>query len=210
MNPELPHLLAARLDEPLPGPVVQSKFQPTPRIGRNYDDPTDDARPAAVLILLYPRAGAWHVPLTLRPEHLAAHAGQVSLPGGAVEPGETAAQAAVREFHEELGAEAARVELLGHLSPLFVEASNFLIEPWVGWVGDGPEFEPNPDEVAEVLEMPLVHLLDPGNLESHQRSKRGYCYTAPHFCWSSHQIWGATCMILGEFITLLDRMGAEV
>ena len=83
MNSDLPELLAARLSQPLPGPMVGSRFEPRPRLGRHYGCSPPDARPAAVLLLLYPHQERWHVPLTLRPEHLPAHAGQVSLPGGA-------------------------------------------------------------------------------------------------------------------------------
>ena len=65
---------------------------------------------------------------------------------------------------------------------------------------------PNPAEVAEVLEVPLDHLSDPANLSSHQRTRRGQPYTAPHFQWQHHQIWGATCMILGELLTILEQI----
>lgn len=210
MNLEIPRLLAAKLREPLPGPMVHTRFQPTPRLGRNYDEPTDDARRAAVLVLLYPCDGAWNIPLTLRPGDLASHPGQISLPGGALEPGESPPQAAIREFHEELGAVASEVELLGALSPIFVNASNFSVEPWVGAVREPPVFIPNPTEVAEVLEVPLAHLLDPANLDAHTRTNNARQFTAPHFCWASHRIWGATCMILGELVRVLEVMDVEV
>jgi hypothetical protein len=101
VTPELPQWLAARLAGPLPGPMVGSRFEPLPRHGRHYDRIPGDARAAAVLILFYPQHERWHVPLTLRPSHLPDHAGQISLPGGTVAAGETAAEAAVREFREE-------------------------------------------------------------------------------------------------------------
>ena len=203
MNHRLPELLAARLAGPLPGPMVGSRFEPRPVLGRCYDDPPPDARPAAVLVLLYPHHGRWHLPLTLRPAHLENHAGQVSLPGGAVEPGESSRQAAVREFHEELGAHGQDVELLGQLSPLYVHASNFLITPWVGSAGGRPDLTPNPAEVERLLEVPLVELLDPANFGGHLRTHHDQSYTAPHFALQSHRIWGATCMILGELVTVL-------
>ncbi len=207
MNDDLPRWLAARLAEPLPGPMVGSRFEPGPRPWRHYDAPPADARPASVLVLLYPHDDQWHLPLTLRPEHLSSHAGQISLPGGAVESGETSAEAAVREFHEELGDDGQPLEMLGRLSPLFVQASHFLVAPWVGWVRRRPQLAANPAEVAEVLEVPLTHLCDPCNFGGHARTHRGKSFTAPHFVFESHRIWGATCMILGELVTLLAERG---
>lgn len=206
MNQELPQWLADRLAEPLPGPMVGSRFEPYPRPWQHYDIAPPDARAAAVLLLLYPYNGQWYVPLTLRPSHLAAHAGQVSLPGGAVEPGETTAQAAIREFHEELGADGQSIDLLGALSPLYVEASNYMVTPWVAAAESRPPFVPNPTEVEEVLEMPLRDLLDPGHFGSEPRRHEGHAYLAPHFLFQSHRVWGATCMILGELVTVLEEI----
>lgn len=206
MNENLPRWLAERLAGRLPGPMVGSRFEPHPRPWRHYDAAPADARPAAVLLLLYPYHGQWHLPLTLRPPHLAAHAGQVSLPGGTVEPGETTAAAALREFHEELGDDGQPIELLGTLSPLYVQASNFLVTPWVANVAQRPQFTANSAEVEEVLEVPLSHLLSPAHFGSHQRRHGDQTYWAPHFLFELHRIWGATCMILGEFVTILEEM----
>lgn len=206
MNKELPQWLADRLAEPLPGPMIGSRFEPRPCPWRHYDVAPRGSRAAAVLVLLYPHNGEWHVPLTLRPSHLAAHAGQVSLPGGAVEPGETTAQAAIREFHEELGADGQSIDLLGALSPLYVEASNYMVTPWVAAAESRPPFAPNPAEVEEVLEIPLKDLLDPAHFGSEPRRHEGHIYDAPHFHCQSHRVWGATCMILGEFVTVLEEI----
>lgn len=205
MNEQLPRLLTTRLTETLPGPMVASRFESRPCFWRHYDPPPHGARPAAVLVLLYPHGGQWHLPLTLRPGHLADHGGQISLPGGALEPGETSRQAAIREFHEELGAEKEEFELLGQLSPLYVRASNFLVTPWVGAAAGRPRLAPNPAEVEELLEVPLPHLFEEANFATHRRYHQGRPYTAPHFVWQSHRIWGATCLILGELITVLQN-----
>lgn len=205
MNERLPELLAARLLEGLPGPMVDSRFEARPRFWRRYDAAPPDARPAAVMVLLYPHRGDWHLPLTLRPAHLPDHPGQVSLPGGAIEPGEQSRRAAVRELHEELGGVGEPVAILGGLSPLFVHSSNFRITPWLAAAARRPRWVPNPAEVEELLEVPLAHLLDPANFGSHTRRYRGQSYTAPHFRWQSHRIWGATCMIIGELVTLLQH-----
>jgi len=210
MNVRLPEILAARLARPLPGPMVGSRFAPQPALGRRYDRPAADARNAAVLVLLYPHEGRWHLPLTLRPPHLPDHPGQVSLPGGALDPGETGRQAAVREFHEELGAAGHAIDLLGGLSPIYVAASNFLIQPWVAATARRPDMVPNPAEVEKLLEVPLDHLLDPANFAYHERRHEGRPFRAPHFSFSSYRVWGATCMILGELVTLLEALRAEL
>ncbi len=206
MNEQLPQWLAARLAQPLPGPMVGSRFEPHPRPWRHYDVAPPDARSAAVLVLLYPHEGQWHLPLTLRPAHMVDHAAQVSLPGGAVEPAETPAQAALREFHEELGDDGQPIDLLGGLSPHYVQASNYLVLPWVAVARARPRLVPHPAEVEEVLEVPLSHLLDPAHFGGQVRQHEGHAFFAPHFLFQSHRIWGATCMILGELVTLLEEV----
>jgi 8-oxo-dGTP pyrophosphatase MutT (NUDIX family) len=195
-----------RLKQPLPGPMVGSRFEPHPRPWRHYDVAPSDARPAAVLVLLYPQDGDWWLPLTLRPAHLMAHAGQVSLPGGALEPNETSAEAAIREFHEELGDDSQSIERLGQLSALYVQASNYLVTPWVATVRSRPQFVPNPEEVEALIEVRLVDLLDPVRFGGQIREHEGHAYMAPHFLVQSHRVWGATCMILGELVTLLEEI----
>jgi len=210
MNARLPEILALRLARPLPGPMVGSRFEPQPAWGRRYDEPAPGARSAAVLLLLYPHEGRWHLPLTLRPPHLPDHPGQVSLPGGALAPGETGRDAAVREFHEELGAAGHPIDLLGRLSPVYVAASNFLIQPWVAATARRPDMVPNPAEVEKLLEVPLDHLLDPANFGRHERTHQEQPCLAPHFSFPPYRIWGATCMILGELVTLLEEIGVEL
>ena len=207
MNCELPALLTARLGGPLPEAAATARFEPRSELWRHDDPPPPDARSAAVLVLLYPHEDRWHVPLTLRPPHLAAHAGQVSLPGGAIGPGETSRAAALREFHEELGAVGESIQILGPLSPIYVRASNFRVEPWVGAAERRPAMTPNPAEVAELLEIPVRYLVDPANFGHHVRERQGVEYEAPHFSWPPHRIWGATCRILGELVTVLEELG---
>jgi 8-oxo-dGTP pyrophosphatase MutT (NUDIX family) len=144
--------------------------------------------------------------LTLRPAHLPDHAGQISLPGGAIEPGEASFPAAIREFHEELGAPGLTIRPLGKLSSIYVQVSNFHVDPWVAAADQRPVWTPNVVEVDELLEIPLEHLLDPENLGCHERRKGEECYRVPHFLWQTHRVWGATCAILGELVTVLDEL----
>ena len=172
-------LLARRLQQPLPGPATQQRFEPEGAAGRHFQTPTNP-RHAAVIALVYPHEHAWHLPLTVRPHTLAAHPGQISLPGGAVEPGETHPIAALRELHEELGVEPEDVELIGPLSPLYVFASRFLVQPWLGLARSRPDFRPSPLEVAELLEVPVAHLADAANHDTHQLFILGKDRTVPH------------------------------
>jgi 8-oxo-dGTP pyrophosphatase MutT (NUDIX family) len=203
LNDDLPDQLAARLQLPLPGWKAQAAYQPDLSFGRHQGPAPANATPAAVLILLYPHHDAWHLPLIVRPADMPAHAGQVSLPGGVIEPGEDSRQAALREFVEELGASADDIQLLGPLSEIYLFASNFTIAPWVGAMQAAPRWSPSTREVARLLEVPLGHLRDPANTRQIQRNQRGLSYTAPCFCWESERIWGATSMILAEFVAAL-------
>ena len=205
MPPDLPQLLAARLQHALPGPRAQRAFEAELSYGRHFGPPSATARDAAVVVLLYQRAGQWYVPLTARPESMPQHAGQISLPGGGVDPGETSERAALRELNEELGVASDKVELLGQLSPIYLFNSDFLVTPWLAVARGDIEFRPHDVEVAELLEVPLAHLLDPANVGSHVRRKQGVALVAPHFVFGPHQIWGATSMILAELVALVNE-----
>jgi 8-oxo-dGTP pyrophosphatase MutT (NUDIX family) len=202
---QLPERLAQEFAKPLPGRAAQCHFEPELSYGRHFGPPPADARPATVLVLFYPIAGHWHLPLTVRPATMVVHAGQISLPGGRVEADETSQQAVLRELEEELGVRGADVELLGRMSPLYLFASNFQVMPWVAWCARRPQLTPATGEVAEVLELPLEHLLLPASRGAHTRRHRGVTLSAPHFQWGRHRIWGATAMILGELVALVER-----
>lgn len=206
MNDPLPSRLEARLQEPLPEWTAQARYQPELSFGRHRGPAECGARLAAVLVALYPRNGAWHLPLILRPAHMLDHAGQVSLPGGVIESGETGREAALREYVEELGAPADEVRILGRLSDLYLFASNFCIEPWVGVVPQTPHWTPSRDEVDRVLELPLSHLLDPANTGMFERRQGSIVFQAPCIHLDSLSIWGATSMVLAELAAVLTEL----
>ena len=163
-----------------------------------------DARLAAGLVLLYPRAGAPHVLLTVRGGDLARHAGQVSLPGGVVEAGETVRDAALREAAEEVGLEPAHVRLLGELSILPIAASGFVLHPVVGVAQREPRLRPDDGEVSRVLHVPLADLRDPRNLRHGWYWRPDRPVRAPYFAVHGERVWGATAMVLAELIAVLD------
>ncbi len=197
--------LRPRLAAGLPGAQAQWRFAPAPALeGWAPDLRPDHARRAAALVLLYPGPHGITVPLTVRRSDLPHHPGQISLPGGAIDPGEAPEAAALRETQEELGVDPASVRLVGPLSTLWVIVSNFVVHPFVAVTDQPPTFSPATDEVAELLEVPLDHLLDRSALRWSRRALRGREVDYPHFQVQGHAVWGATAMILGEFGSLFD------
>jgi 8-oxo-dGTP pyrophosphatase MutT (NUDIX family) len=198
-------LLSAGLAQQLPGRLLQRAMAPELAYGRHHGPAFATTRQAAVLLLVMPSEAGWSVPALLRPAHMKAHAGQVSLPGGMVEPGETPEAAALREFEEELGAATGGVQILGRLSPVFVFVTNVQVTPIVAIVDRPLAFAPSPDEVAEVVELRLSELTRPECRTSDIIRRRGLSFRAPHYQIGRHRVWGATSLILAEFLALLAR-----
>ncbi len=197
--------LRAALCRPLPGLPGQMCMAPQPRPGtKRIPNPNLDCRRAGVLVLLYPRDDDLCLVLTRRTETLNNHRGQISLPGGSMEPGETAAATALREAQEELGIDPASLELLGALSPLYIPPSDFYIYPVVAYAAERPGFTPNPEEVAEVIEAPLAHLLAADTCQVETWEVRGQPVRVPFYAVGPHKVWGATAMVLSELVTLLS------
>jgi 8-oxo-dGTP pyrophosphatase MutT (NUDIX family) len=166
-------------------------------------------RDAAVLVLLYHLAGADRVLLTRRTDTVEHHKGQISFPGGGRHGAdEDLATTALRETWEEVGVHPDHVEIIGALDE-HLTVSNFRVAPYVGVLTQVPyAFVPSPLEVAEVLEPPIHHLLDPANriYETWTRDD-GHPVHGPAYYYEGHRIWGATARMLESFFTLL-RAGA--
>jgi 8-oxo-dGTP pyrophosphatase MutT (NUDIX family) len=201
---ELETGLRERLAGTLPGLEAQRRFMPTPpRTGWKPGEFPSDARLAAGLLLLYPGEHGASIPLTVRSSTLRRHAGQISLPGGATDTGETLVQAALREAYEEIGIDPARVRILGELTPVHVLVSGFTLHPIVGITHHRPTFAPAAREVEAVLEVSVADLQDASRIRHGTRTREGVAIEYPYFDLLGHQVWGATAMILGEFICLL-------
>lgn len=168
-------------------------------------------RVAAVLILLYPRQGEVFFLLTRRPDTLTRHAGQISLPGGAAEPQDTSPwETALRETREELGIRTGRIRPLGRLPETWVQASQYLVVPFVGWSPVAPLVRPDAREVAEVIEAPLEALLDEATVEEEVWQFRGSHWHVTYYRLGGQQVWGATGRILSDFASRLRRSEREV
>lgn len=141
--------------------------------------------------------------LTVRSGDLPTHPGQISLPGGIQESGESLVETALRESQEEVGLDPANTRILGSLSPVFIPASGFLLHPYIGACEQAPRFQIN-DEVARLLQVPVSDLEDPARLESEIRHLRGRDYEVPYFRLNGEKIWGATAMVLSEFLWILE------
>ena len=200
----LERTLRVKLAETLPGVEAQMRFAPAPpRAGWKPGHFPEDTRTAAALLLVYPAADGPAVPLTVRASGLARHAGQISLPGGASDPGETLADTALREASEEIGIDPRTVRVLGELTPVHVLVSGFTLHPVVGVTDARPDFIVAQEEVEEVLEVSLDHLRDASRIRRGTRVREGVAVEYPYFDLLGHQVWGATAMILGEFICLI-------
>jgi 8-oxo-dGTP pyrophosphatase MutT (NUDIX family) len=193
---DLPALLAVDLAKPAP-PRWRNVFAPELTYGRHSGPPRRDARAAAVAVVLCWDEGQWWLPLTVRHAGLTRHGGQVSLPGGLLDEGEAACDAAARELKEELGYRAA-LAWLGELTPLFVFASNALVTPCVAAIDHWPQWTPQPSEVEQVLRLSLREILAPLTAPPLVVCRGPMEFRAPRWIVEGHSAWGATAAMLGE------------
>ena len=171
----------------------------------DFYDPSLTLTAAAVLVPIVQREPGLTVLLTKRTDHLHDHAGQVSFPGGRVDPGDRDAEdAALRETEEEIGLPRRHIRLAGQLDT-YVTRTGFEVTPLVGLVAPPFALKPDSFEVAEVFEVPLAFLLDPANRETQSRVFQGRERFFYNFHYGGYQIWGATAGMLVNLAEVLNR-----
>ncbi len=184
----------------LPGSKAQYKMAPELRLENRHGYYQN----AAVMILLYIRTGAWHTVLMKRPEYAGAHSNQISLPGGKSEEGDASLEkTALREVREETGLDDNRIRILGNLSRLHIPVSGIEVLPVVGFYPEEPDFQPDPSEVAYLIEVSLEDLLNPRNTSEKFRTLMCKLVRVPYYIIGKEQVWGATAMILSEFLEVI-------
>lgn len=186
---------------------VHRPYAPRYAYGRHRGPALRSAHRASVMISLLPgKSGTWQIPLTLRPSQMADHGGQISLPGGRSESGESEWRTACREYGEELGCSTEYLQPLGQLSPLYVFASKHSVTPMVSVSSLKPKINPNPDEVAAVIYLSVEQLLSDECMRIGTLRRGNSEFDAPGFQVDGHFVWGATAMILGEFRETIRRI----
>ena len=180
-------------------PPARSDFDLNPGAER----PERILRPAAVLIPVIAGPEGATVLMTRRSDSLTSHTGQIAFPGGRLDPGETAIEAALREAFEEVALDPALVEVLG-VGDAYETGTGFLVTPVVGWLTARPQTTPSPDEVAEVFEVPWDFLMDPSNHSRDSYDREGQ---PRRWYWSmthgQRYIWGVTAGIVRALRTRL-------
>lgn len=193
--------LRQALQRDLPGDAAKQEWMPRPPRRWEMSGPT---RRASVLVLLVLANQDLRLPLIRRRVVEGdVHSGQISLPGGRREPGESSAAAALRESHEELGIDSARVELLGSLSVHRIPVSSYEVVPFVGTLEGPVGYWRDPREVESIFEVSLRDLLDPAAKVEVPLVLRGTEYLVPGWQLEEGLLWGATAMILGELLELV-------
>jgi 8-oxo-dGTP pyrophosphatase MutT (NUDIX family) len=166
-------------------------------------------RPASTLLLVHPGAeGELVIPLTLRHPELRAHAGEVSLPGGSVDPTDaTRADTALREAAEEVGLERSAVRIVGTLDDVWIPVTNFELRPFVAVASVRPELHPQSSEVAAIVELPLRLILSDEIITSEEFEGDGWRLRTGVYRYAGLRIWGATARTLSMFATVLQQAG---
>lgn len=174
--------------------------------GRLSFDPPPEVKQAGVLLLIHIRQEVLHTILIERVTHQKdKHSGQISLPGGKLEPCDESLEAcALREAREEIGLSTDEVKVLGRLSDLYIPVSGFLVTPVVAMINELSDLSPHPDEVAGIMQVPLPILFSEGirRIKDLELGNGVRLHNVPYFDIYGKIVWGATAMMLNEFIEI--------
>lgn len=204
------HLERFLSTQKLPGEEAHAPLAPhrRARTSEFLDRPDINPRESAVMILIYPHNGRWSNVLIRRPEYDGTHSGQVSFPGGRVEDEDDGLEmTALRETHEEIGVSPEGIQVLGKISQVYIPPSNFLVQPYVGYLPERPKFAPDPFEVAGIIEHDILEIRNEGLIkETDIRLSNNMMIKAPYFDIDGHVVWGATAIMLSEVRQILLKL----
>lgn len=202
MNSFYSHIKAA-LEKKLPGAESHKKMLPPNRVLKAGLADKNRIKNSSVLLLLFQEEKKLMTCLIKRPAHMKHHAGQIALPGGRMEEGETTIETALRETFEEIGITGDKIQILGKLSEFYVQVSCFLIHPIVGWLNERPKVKTNPAEVEKMIYFPMHNYKLP--LKEIELETLSGKLKVPCIKYDGEIIWGATAMILSEFYDVLQQ-----
>lgn len=185
----------------LPGAKAHSKMIPEGRILVS----SSQYKESAVLLLLYPKSGTWFTLLMKRNQYQGPHSDQISLPGGKSKiEDKTLLQTAIRETFEEIGLAISKALICASLTPLHIPVSRFVVHPFIAVLDYTPNFIPDRNEVNYLIEVSLQELNDPSAVKMKKMLIREMQTNVPYFDIQGEVIWGATAMILSEFLELIS------
>lgn len=200
--------LEQEISKELPGFDAQKSMSPSIRedlIGNTR--PNEKTRQSAVLILLFPVNGKISTVFIKRQVYDGPHSGQVSFPGGKFDKTDISLiHTALREAQEEIGINSTVVQIIGTISPLYIPVSNMMVTPVVGFMETMPDILLNQQEVEYTITVALEELTEPTNKCVKIITSHGKSITAPYYNVSNEMVWGATAMILSEFLELITRV----
>ena len=205
---ELTRFLEKRVQKPMPGDQAHNKMKPTMADGAplRLKHPAPPKK-GGVLILLYEANGKVHFPLIQRPTYEGIHSGQMALPGGKFEKGdEDQYETALREANEEIGVLDKDIQVIGSLSEFFVAASNYMVLPVIGKIDYKPSFSPEPREVDDIITPTLDRLIATDSVKEKEMVVRnGLQMICPYYDLEGRTVWGATAMMLSEFVEIVKE-----
>ena len=200
--------LKESLQSELPGVNAHSKMLPPGRRLKSNDDELSSVKMSSVLLLLFPEGEQLYICLTKRPQTMKHHPGQISFPGGKVEKDDTSAEmTALREAREEVGIDHGKIEILGKLSDLYVEVSQFSIQPFLAWADQRPDFLVDFGEVEKLILFPVSDFVANEIISEIELETVTGSLQVKYYPYDGEFIWGATAMILSELIEILKRHG---
>ncbi len=198
------------LEVNLPASEAHFKMAPLERIKtlKNMNFDSINPKNAAVMMLFYPKNGRTHLVLIVRNSYEGIHSAQIAFPGGKFEPkDQTYVNTALRETQEEIGIHPEQIQIIMPFTNLYIQASNFMVYPFLGISKEEIVFMPDSNEVAQIIELPLSDFLN-DNLIVSAIITTSYAkdIEIPAYKINEHIVWGATAMMLSELKEVLKKV----